>query len=197
VGLELDSDTWNRNHAYEDMMSAGWAWLHRDFVMVCEPPTELHLEAPIENALTRRMHRVDGPAIKWADNTCIYFIHGVRIGNPDWIIDPASLTPERIESEPNAEVRRIMTERYGEDRYLQDAGAVLIHEDVEWGKLWRRDIPNDEPLVMVEVLNSSPEPDGSFKTYFLRVDPRCKTVREAIGWTFDLPAEQYAPMIQT
>ena len=46
---------------------------------------------------------------------------------------------------------------------------------------------------MVEVLNSTPEPDGSRKTYFLRVPPRTQTAREGVAWTFALGADQYAP----
>jgi hypothetical protein len=30
----------------------------------------------------------------------------------------------------------------------------------------------DEPLTIVKVKNSTPESDGSFKDYFIRVDPR-------------------------
>ena len=41
---------------------------------------------------------------------------------------------------------------------------------------------------MVEVVNSTPEPDGSRKTYFLRVPPTIGTAREAVAWTFGLGA---------
>ncbi len=44
---------------------------------------------------------------------------------------------------------------------------------------------------MVKVVNSTPEPDGSFKDYFLRVPPTCQTALEAVAWTFDKTPEQY------
>jgi hypothetical protein len=50
---------------------------------------------------------------------------------------------------------------------------------------------------MVELLNSTPEPDGSVKTYHLRVPPTMRTAREAVAWTFDVPAEQYAPLVES
>ena len=102
------------------------------------------------------------------------------------------LTVEQIQAEENAEVRRVMLEHFGYDRYLRDSGAAQVHRD-ECGVLWRVDLPGDEPLVMVEVVNSTPEPDGTSRTYFLRVPPRTPTAREAVAWTFGLDAEEYSP----
>ena len=85
---------------------------------------------------------------------------------------------------------------YGQTRYLIDSGAREIHSD-DYGTLYRKEIANDEPLVMVKVVNSTPEPDGTFKDYFLRVPPTIKRAREAVAWTFDVPEEEYAPLVQT
>lgn len=55
-------------------------------------------------------------------------IHGVKV--PEKVIfHPESITMEEITSEPNAEVRRILTERFGVDRYLVESNATLIHFD--------------------------------------------------------------------
>ena len=50
---------------------------------------------------------------------------------------------------------------------------------------------------MVEVRNSTPEPDGSCKTYFLRVPPATRTARAAVAWTFGLGAVEYRPAAQS
>jgi hypothetical protein len=50
---------------------------------------------------------------------------------------------------------------------------------------------------MVEVINSTPEPDGSRRTYFLRVPPDTETAREGVAWTFGLTPEEYQPLLQT
>lgn len=89
-----------------------------------------------------------------------------------------------------------MIERFGQERFLRESGAQKINSD-DWGTLWRKEIKNDEPVVMVEVLNSTPEPDGEFKTYFLRVPPTTKTAREAIAWSFDKTEDEYEPIVQT
>jgi hypothetical protein len=76
---------------------------------------------------------------------------------------PERITAEQIETETNAEVRRVMIERYdsvrGAGAYLKDSGAQIIAQD-EGGILYRKNLEGDEPMVMVRVLNSTPEPDG-------------------------------------
>ena len=116
-------------------------------------------------------------------------------GDADWI------TVKHIQTEENAEVRRVMLERFGQDRYIRESGAQKVSTD-DWGTLWRTGLPGDEPLVMVEVINSTPEPDGSSKVYWIRVPPTARTPRGAIAWTFneseDFPsADAYSPAVQT
>lgn len=55
----------------------------------------------------------------------------------------------------------------------------------------------EEPVVMVEVVNSTREPDGSRRTYHLRVPSTMRTAREAVAWTFGLRSWQYAPIQET
>jgi hypothetical protein len=147
------------------------------------------------------MHNASGPALR-SDVENLYFWHGVlvpafAVTRPEWI------TLKHIADEDNAEVRRILIERYGMSRYLIDSGARKVAED-EFGELYSSDIPNDEPLVMVKVLNSTPEPDGSYKPYFLRVhpelrpllndglgDPQTPTPLNAIASTFGMTGDKY------
>jgi len=96
----------------------------------------------------------------------------------------------------NAEVRRVMIERYGTARYLLDSGAQAIHTD-DYGTLYRKSRPDDSDLVMVKVVNATPEPDGSFKDYFLRVPPEMATARQAVAWTFAKDHAEYAPEVET
>ena len=88
-------------------------------------------------------------------------------------------------------------EIHGAAAFMRDASAKRLDHDERYGTLWRRNIPEDEPIVMVEVMNSTPSSDGSFKRYWLRVPPTMTTAREAVAWTFNVPAEQYAPEVET
>ena len=101
-----------------------------------------------------------------------------------------------MSEEANAEVRRVMIERLGNEKFLKLAGAKSIHQD-RCGNLYRIELPGDEPLVAVEVVNSTPEPDGHFKRYFLRVPPNITRAKDAVAWTFAMKPEDYLPMIET
>jgi hypothetical protein len=169
--------------------NAGWFLPHEKICWISER----------HNILRRddrgRLHCENGPALSYPDGWSIYAIHGVRV--PARIIEqPDSLTVAEIEKESNIEIRRVMIERYGQEKFLFDAGAAEIQCD-DFGVLFRKELPGDEPIVMVKVVNSTPEPDGSFKDYFLRVPPTIATAREAVAWSFDVPTKNYELVQQT
>jgi hypothetical protein len=131
---------------------------------------------------------------------------------------PETLTVKQILGEPNTEVRRVMIERFGAERLIAEAEAELldeVHEPPFPGlidaKLYRVPVADDEPLVMVRCRNSTREPDGSFKPYWLRVHPECRpllrdgsfgapqelTALNALASTWGERGETYAPVVET
>ncbi|TFE36143.1 hypothetical protein E3E14_30505 [Streptomyces sp. ICN441] len=168
---------------------AGWWWPFEKAVVICERPVELHRDE------AGRLDRGDGPALAFPDGFALHAWRGMPVP-AEFLSGLASLTPERIRTEENAELRRVMLEFYGYDRYLAESGARPVHRDGT-GVLWRIPLADDEDVTMVEVVNSTPEPDGTHKTYWLRVPPETRTAREGVAWTFGLDAEAYAPVRQT
>lgn len=185
--LQIDYSKWQ--HYESACIHGGPMIMHKEFCIVSDRPKTLLVDAQ------NRPHCDDGPFCQWRDGSALYAVHGVRV--PSWIIEsPHELTVGKIEAEQNAEVRRVMIERYGQAKFLQDAGATQVHAD-DFGTLYRKEIIGDEPLVMVKVVNSTPEPDGSFKDYFLRVPPNMERARQAVAWTFGKDELEYDPMVQT
>jgi hypothetical protein len=94
-----------------------------------------------------------------------------------------------------------MMERFGFDRLLEESEAQLLDTDFDRydrpRELWRLDLVDDEPLVMVRVVNSTPEPDGHFKSYTLRVPPDMSSCQQAVAWTYGMSAAEYAPAVET
>src|SRR5690606_683948 len=131
--------------------------------------------------------------IMYPDGWRIYAIHGVRVPG-DIIETPGSITPGRITAEGNAEIRRVMMEIYGLDRYLRDIGAQPVHAD-EYGELFRID---GMTMPVVRVITSTPEPDGSRNVYVLTAAREdCRTAHDAVASTFGLTADTYCPAVQT
>ncbi|WNZ14258.1 hypothetical protein P8T65_46380 [Streptomyces sp. 11x1] len=75
---------------------------------------------------------------------------------------------------------------------MDSASAKTVAVD-EFGTLWRITARYEEDIALVDLLNSTPEPDDSFKRYVLRVPPDQTVSRDAIGWTFGLPPGPTAP----
>jgi len=169
--------------------SCGWAVLFWDWAFISSKPEFIHRD---ERGL---LHCETGPAVHYPDGFSVFAIHGVRVPEKV-VIAPESIVISEIESERNAEVRRVMIDRYGSERYLMESGAEEVHRD-DFGILYRKEILGDESLVMVKVVNSTPEPDGSFKDYFLRVPPTMERARQAVAWTFGKKENEYSPALQT
>jgi len=201
--------------------NACWWWPHRDFVMVCERPIALHRDA------AGQLHSDTALAIEWPDGWGFAMHHGVRVPD-DVVLHPERLTVARIDAEKNAEVRRVMIEKFGMKRYVSEAGASTIHEDTDMHgrprRLLRRRMGDGLPdMVLVDLVNSSPEPKGTrggdeywgatglgrglvYKRYLLCVDaalrplhdsgygaPQALTCHNAVASTFGLRGEQYRP----
>jgi hypothetical protein len=192
-GLELKGDLWDRARAYEATIeSACWWWPHKEFVIVSERPVAIHRELT-DPAVKRgwgshRLHSDTGPAVAFRDGWGVWAVHGVRV--PQFVVEqPDKITPAMIDAEENAEVRRVMIQRYpgGQVKWLIDAKATVVHSD-DWGTLYQKDRPGDTPFLMVKVVNSSPEPDGSYRDYFLRVPPDLRPINAKNGTPQELTA---------
>lgn len=168
---------------------AGWWWPNEKTAIVSERPLTLSRDE------AGRLDRGDGPALGYADGFELCAWRGMPVPR-DFLDELTALTPGRIRDEENAELRRVMLEYYGYDRYLEESGAKPVHRD-KTGVLWRVELVGDEDVVMVEVVNSTPEPDGTSRTYWLRVPPTTRTAREGVAWTFGIGADTYEPLRQT
>lgn len=168
---------------------APWFSFFENVCLVGMNPVELFLDEQL------RLNNRDGAAATFADGWKTWAIDGARV--PRRLSeDPASLTVEDISNAQNANIRRIMIDLYGASRYLEDSGSRLVSKD-EYGELYQRELPDDEPLTMVRVKNSTMEPDGTFRYYFLRVPPNMMTAKEAVAWTFGLESGEYQPDVET
>jgi hypothetical protein len=201
-GLDLS----RLNGLTEVAKSAGWWWPFDDAVILTERPSVLKRDDE------HRLHCEDGMALQYPDDWGVWAIHGVRV-NEQIVMHPDTLTPSQILKENNAEVRRVMIDRYGIDKVMD--GAKVLDTDLDAQgrprELLRLELPDDEPIVAIRVINSSPEPDGHYKTYVLRCHPDLRPIRRggivgpeqalscqnAIASLVGKTGAEYHPLIET
>jgi len=174
LGLELPAHAGYA--AWEQCaIHGGFRVLHEDFCMVSDFPSVLKVDDQ------NRPHCIDGPSHQWRDGWSLYHVHGVRLeeSQKHIVLTPEMITVDEIEHEQNAEVRRVMMEQYGYERYIGDCNAQVVDTrpddfhivGLRSARLLVKQVPEDEPVVFVDLLNSTPEPDGSVRRYLMRVDP--------------------------
>ena len=183
--------------------SCCWWWPHKEFAMASDRPAAIHRDE------RGRLHNESGHAIAFRDGTGVYSWHGVRVP-AEIIIHPENITPKHIDDERNAEVRRVMLERFTLARYVTEGGAEVLHEDEhtarvpEWDetgknpklvavrefktprRLLRKQLPEGD-LLMIQLTNSSPEPDGTHKQYLLCCHPQLRPMPRRKGGPFGEP----------
>ena len=138
--------------------------------------------------------RADGPAVGYPDGWSAYAWKGVLV--PRWIIErPELITVRTIGAAMDPQVRRCMIEILTPERFIAQGGAYRVAQD-ETGVLWRQRW-RWEAWAAVEVVNGTPEPDGTRKRYFLQVPANMRTAREAVAWTYGLPEARYRPVVRT
>ncbi|MGL4575140.1 MAG: DUF6745 domain-containing protein, partial [Burkholderiaceae bacterium] len=103
-----------------------------------------------------------------------YYWHGMRV--PDDLIyvieEPHNITVPAINRQNNAELKRMMVEKFGHQRYLADSDAQLIDEcpadhpikGLQTARLYRIG-----EMTLLDMLNSTPEPDGTTKRYTIPI----------------------------
>jgi uncharacterized protein DUF6745 len=169
----------------------GW-WLFRGACIITERPTTLHRDG------AGRLHCDIGPAIAYPDNWAIHAWHGTRI--PSWFIEEKHrITPDAIEAEENAELRRVMLEIFGFDKYMEARGARLIAEDECLG-LPRQPFEIDlrgERIRVLRVVNGTLEADGRRRQFHLGVPLECNTPHGAVAWSYGRPPTEYREALRT
>ena len=199
VGLDLDYSAWD---AWEKLAIHGsWRVMHADFCIITDRPEILLLDD------RNRPHCDTGPFCRWRNGDALYAVHGVHV--PAWLIEqPERLTLAAIEIEKNAEIQRVMIEKFGWERYSREGTHTIIDHDERWGTLYGR----PGAAEFVRVTNRTPEPDGTCRHYILPVAPQCEplpaeesgelgepqslTALNAVASTFGLTGSEYERILQ-
>ncbi|WP_242902784.1 DUF6745 domain-containing protein [Actinomadura terrae] len=173
--------------------SCGPWWPHEELCIVSERPVALHMEVS-GNTGEVRPHSEDGPALRYADGWEMHFWHGTPV--PAWVVDDPSV--ERIEREPNVEVRRCAIEKLGWASYIDQAGLRLVASAPDPGnpgaELRLYDLRRETRVLLA--VNGSVERDGRRRRYGLTVPGSLDDPIAAAAWTYGLPADAYSLLVR-
>lgn len=134
------------------------------------------------------LHSEDGMCLYYRDGWGFYAWHGVRVSEKV-ILYPEQITREDWLNEHDLEIRRVIQERLGNDRFVQLVGATSIDHG-QRGILVKVDLGDDPEGVAhyVHVKDASTD-----RRYYLRVPPSITHADEAVAWTFGLDEGNYQP----
>jgi hypothetical protein len=173
--------------------SAGWMVPHQHACWVAERPDKLATD------LRGRLHCANGPALRYRDGWSVHAWKGVEV--PAWAIEhPEWITASKIADTFEPALRNTMIDLMTPERFIAICSPSCVSKDetgVLWRKLWRHRGVTIGSWCAVEVVNATPEPDGSQKRYVLRVPSHVHTAREAVAWTYGLTARQYQVEVRT
>ena len=109
---------------------------------------------------------------------------------------PEDLQAIEILNVRNVTRRRVLVERFGLQRFIEEVGGLIIDRDRDAGgerQLIRIPLEDDEPVVALRVRCPS-----TAHTYVLRVPPHLRTCRRAAAWLAGFENEQdYQPVLET
>ncbi|UOQ73008.1 DUF6745 domain-containing protein [Hymenobacter cellulosilyticus] len=109
---------------------------------------------------------------------------------------PEDLKAVEILNVRNVTRRRVLLERFGLDRFIEEVGGLIIDRDRDAGgerQLLSIPLEDDEPIVALRVKCPS-----TAHSYVLRVPPHVRTCRRAAAWLAGFENEHdYRPLIET
>ncbi|HLV99520.1 MAG TPA: hypothetical protein VKT82_12670 [Ktedonobacterales bacterium] len=172
--------------AHFNQLVSGY-WLGEEEALLVRRPKVLSLDA------AGQLHSATGTCLEYHDGWGFYAWHGVVV--PERVIlRPETLTREDVLTQENVEVRRIIQERMGSERFVAEVGGVVL-DSSPGGTLYEVTLPEEDPEKVaryVQVQDAS-----TAQQYFVRVPPTVQTAAEAVAWTFQVGVEDYHPAQET
>jgi hypothetical protein len=182
---------------------AGLGWfLIRDNVLVLTPRPAIRTHQERNGWV---LHSTRGAAVSFAEDpeAAQWWLRGVRVQR--FVVeDPQRITRAHIRGATTAAQRRVLIDQYGLLRYSIERGFKPVDHNPNFGATLY--VKGGKPIsyggftqreCIVELVNSTPEPDGSRRHFARRIPGHIQTAHEAVAWTFNLTLEQYNPVVQT
>lgn len=141
----------------------------------------------LERDAQGRLHSADGMCLHYWDGQGLYAWHGTRC-EEKLILHPEQITREEWMNERDLEIRHIMEERIGNERFIEMLGSRCIDRG-QRADLIEVDLGHD-PEQVARFVHVK---DASTERVSLRVPPTFDQADAALAWTFGLEGQDYRP----
>lgn len=98
-------------------LHSGPRYMHEKFCIISDRPTVLSAND------RNQPHNPNGPSHAWGDDIKYWHIDGIQL-TEQIVMKPETLTVQQVIDQGNVDVKRIMCERMGWEKYLVESGAV-------------------------------------------------------------------------
>lgn len=169
----------------------GWGIFFADYAFISDRPETIH----IRDDFWEVVHSEDGPAIQYRDGWNIYAWRGNAVPRSA-IEEPVKISVDQVLNAEGFDMQRFLLERMTPERFIRQGGAQAVARD-RFGTLWKKRLARDDMWCAVEVINGTPEKDGSYQHFYIQVPSEVVTARQAVAWTYGMLAEDYNPNIRT
>ena len=157
------------NYLCKYALSAGWAYLHKNFCVLCERHN-------VYKTIAGASKGDRATVIQYPDGFAVYVLNGVVV--PREIVEKPGdeLSAELIVREKNAEVRRAIINKIGIERVCIELNATVVNKYKNY------------ELIVLEIGAETSRPylkmiNPSTGTYHIEgVPPDCKTVKAALAF---------------
>lgn len=145
-----------------------FVWVDHDIIRYITKPYVIRVSSQ------GLLHCENGPALVWGQGVQYFYWKGTHV-HRDVVMTPVdAITHQMIDTTPNVEMRRILLERVGEDRYIEMSEMEPVDHHDKFGTLYfKRFFDGGRPVCRLKVINRSPEPDGTYRIYWLPINPDC------------------------
>lgn len=183
--------------------------------VIMERPKKIRLD-PMQ-----LLSSTSGPAFQSSIGLDVYAVNGVIIARNATVLK--SISWDDLETASSTQQRVAMIEYMGWEKFMQLANkarrpqgwgtpAKALLDKSRWGSLYEIHCGSQE-LFVLEVRNRTAEPDGTFRPFFICVDPDCRpmpnpldphavwgdpqslTALNAVASTFGMTGEEYHAML--
>lgn len=179
---------------------AGWAIPCDKNGFICDKPCAMEQD---EN---KNPHCETGAAIAWTDGFGAYTLHNIHV-EARFLLQPETITVKDILAQTNAEIRRVLIEKYGMEKFLKDGEYKEFAKD-SYGVLYENPKIDSEDTMglrrLLRLEDSTPDERGVREVYIQSMPVRhpqtqalLDTPHNCVCWSFDLPEGAYAPLIET